>query len=94
MLRKLSMEEVKGNSSRKNSDVSDILEILFGLVFLFLKNSLIMCWISAKIVPCLLREKHKANHVSMCQGLLRRLKRDPEFLSKIVTVDEVWVYKI
>jgi hypothetical protein len=40
----------------------------------------------------LVHEEQKGNRVSMHQDLQGRLERGPEFLLKIVTGDETWVY--
>jgi hypothetical protein len=47
---------------------------------------------AAKFMPSLLSEEQKENHVSTCQGLQERLETDPEFFSKMITGDEMWVY--
>jgi hypothetical protein len=36
--------------------------------------------------------KEKKNCVNMCQDLHVRFERNPKFLSKITTGDEMWVY--
>lgn len=43
-------------------------------------------------MPNLLSEQ-KESHVSMCQGLQESLETDPEFFSKVITGDELWVYE-
>jgi hypothetical protein len=43
-------------------------------------------------MPHLLSEEHKENHVNTCQDLQESLERDPEFLSQVITGDEMWVY--
>jgi hypothetical protein len=37
--------------------------------------------IAAKVVPHVLSEEHKENHVNTCQELQESLERDPKFLS-------------
>jgi hypothetical protein len=44
-------------------------------------------------VSHLLSEEEEKDLVSMCQPLQGRLGRDSEFCLKIVTGDEMWVYK-
>jgi hypothetical protein len=58
-----------------------------------LKDNLNMCQMTAKFVPHLPNEQQKDNHVNTCKDLQGRLKRDPEFLSNIITGDEMWVYR-
>ena len=45
-------------------------------------------------LPCLSRimGEQKENHVSVCTELKDRLHTDPDFMAKIVTGDESWVY--
>jgi len=45
----------------------------------------------AKIMPSRPSEERE-DHVNTCPGLQKRLETDPEFLSKIITGDETWVY--
>jgi hypothetical protein len=47
---------------------------------------------ATKLVPCLLGELQKEIHVSTCQDIPERFKRDPEFFLKIMTTgDETWI---
>ena len=39
-----------------------------------------------------LKEQRFAHRVQVCQDLLDHLENDKEFLSKIITGDESWVY--
>jgi hypothetical protein len=48
--------------------------------------------IAAKFVPQLSNDEQKENPANTCQDLQEKLERDPEFLSKIITGDETWVY--
>jgi len=54
------------------------------------KDNLNMHWIVTKCIPCLLSEK-KEKCVSTCQDRQERPERNPEFLSRIITGDEMWV---
>jgi hypothetical protein len=51
-----------------------------------------MRWIATKFIPCPPSEKQKENCVNRCQDSQERLQRNPEFLSKIITGDEMWVH--
>ncbi len=48
--------------------------------------------ICAKLVPKNLSVEQKANRLEMCQDLLGRLKIEPNFLDKVITGDESWVF--
>ena len=48
--------------------------------------------IAAKFVPCLMTSDQQAHHVQVCQDLLDHSENDKEFLSKIITGNESWVY--
>ena len=46
----------------------------------------------AKFVPRLMTSDQQAHCVQVCQDLLDHSENDKEFLSKIITGDESWVY--
>ena len=48
--------------------------------------------VAAKFVPRLMTSNQKAHRVLVCQDLLDHSENDKEFLSKIITSDESWVY--
>ena len=48
--------------------------------------------IAAKFVPRLMTSDQQAHRVQVCQDLLDHSENDKEFLSKIITGDESWVY--
>jgi len=48
--------------------------------------------ICAKLVPKNLSVEQKANRLEICQDLLGRLEIEPNFLHKIITGDEAWVF--
>ena len=48
--------------------------------------------IAAKFVPCLMTSDQQDHRVQVCQDLLDHSENDEEFLSKIITGDESWVY--
>jgi len=51
-----------------------------------------MCHGSAKFVPHLLTDDQKENHVEISQELLANANSNENFLNKIITGDETWVY--
>jgi len=48
--------------------------------------------IAAKFVPRLLTPKQKEHLVAICQALRQHALDDPSFMSRVITVDESWVY--
>ena len=46
----------------------------------------------AKLVPKNLSVEQKANRLEICQDLLGRLEIEPNFLHKVITGDESWVF--
>jgi len=48
--------------------------------------------ICAKLVPKNLSVEQKANRLEICQDLLGRLESEPDFLDKVITGDESWVF--
>ena len=57
-----------------------------------LMEELKMHRVAAKFVPRLMTSDQQAHRVQVCQDLLDLSENDKEFLSKIITVDESWVY--
>jgi len=51
-----------------------------------------MHYVSAKFVPRLLTDDQKENRVEISQELLASANGNENFLKKIVTGDETWVY--
>jgi hypothetical protein len=48
--------------------------------------------ICAKLVPKALSLEQKANRVEICEDLQGRLQIEPNFLDKVITDDESWVF--
>lgn len=61
-------------------------------VYIILTEHLDMRRVAAKLVPRLLTIEQKTNRVSICQDLLSRSIEDPNFVNRIITGDESWVY--
>jgi len=57
-----------------------------------LTDRLHMQIICAKLVPKNLSVEQKANQLEICQDLLGRLEVEPNFLDKVITGDESWVF--
>jgi histone-lysine N-methyltransferase SETMAR len=48
--------------------------------------------IAAKFVPRLLSNDQKEHRVAVCRELRDQARDDPNFISKVITGDESWVY--
>jgi len=48
--------------------------------------------VAAKFVPRLLTQGQKNTRLILCQELKNQIESDPDFLSKVITVDESWCY--
>jgi hypothetical protein len=48
--------------------------------------------ISVMFVPSLLTDEQKQRCVSVCLELLDEVRNDQNFLSRVITGDETWVY--
>ena len=57
-----------------------------------LTDRLHMQKICSKLVPKNLSVEQKANRLEICQDLLGRLEIEPNFLDKVITGDESWVF--
>jgi len=49
--------------------------------------------ICAKLVPKILSNEQKDNRVLVSQELLDRVTSEPDFLQRVITGDETWVFK-
>jgi len=57
-----------------------------------LTDHLHMRKICTKLVPKNLSVEQNANRLEICQDMLGRLKIEPNFLDKVITGDESWVF--
>jgi len=48
--------------------------------------------IAAKFVPRLLNNEQRDNQVQVCTELQNAVRHDPNFLSRVITGDESWLY--
>ena len=46
-----------------------------------------------KMVPKLLSDDHKEHRVNVCRNILETTDEEPEFLGKVITGDETWVFQ-
>lgn len=73
-------------------DVCDIVGMSYGTVQRILADVLYMRRIAAKFVPRLLGDEQKQHRLAICRQLREKTKDDPNFITKIITGDEVWLY--
>jgi hypothetical protein len=58
-----------------------------------LTDHLHMRKICARVVPKHLSVEQKANRLEICQNLLERLEIEPNFLDKVITGEESWMFE-
>ena len=61
------------------------------IVYQILTQHLNIRKVCANVVPKNLTTEQKANGRDVCLDLLDRLKREPEFFSRVITRDESWI---
>ena len=72
-------------------DVCETVGLSYGTVQRILADNLNMRRISARLVPRLLSDDLKAHRVAVCRELQQQARDDPNFISNIITGDEIWV---
>lgn len=82
---------VRANRHLTVRELAEECGISVGFCYEILTKRLKMHRIAAKLVPRLLTDEQKTHHVQVCQELLDR-SEDENFLSRIITGDELWVY--
>lgn len=83
---------VRANRRLTIRELAEECEISVGSCHEILTEKLKMHRVAAKFVPRLMTDDQKANRVQVCQELLDRSEEDENFLSRIITGDESWVY--
>ena len=66
--------------------------IAYGSCQRILADELNMRRIAAKFVPRLLNNDQRDRRVQVCTELQEAVRHDPNFLSRVITGDESWVY--
>ena len=66
--------------------------ISVGSCYEILTPKLMMHRVAAKFVTRLMTDDQKTNRVRICKELVHRSEEDENFLSRIITSDESWVY--
>ena len=77
----------------KVEEIGNALHISHGSVSTILHDRLGMRKLTARWVPKSLSDEQVATRASVCSALLKRFRsKEDDFLSRLVTVDETWVY--
>lgn len=72
--------------------IADMMHISYGSVEDIIHNDLGYRKVAAKWIPRVLHEEQMSHRVVMCQQWITRLRREPNFLDKVVTCDESWFH--
>ena len=83
---------VRANRRLTVRELAEKCGISVGSCHNILTEELKMHRVAAKFVPRLMTSDQQAHCVQVCQDLLDHSENDKEFLSKIITGDESWVY--
>ncbi len=73
--------------------IADRMNLNYGTVFQMVTEDLMMRKVCAKFVPKVLTDDQKQRRVAVAQEMLERLQVEPNFLDKVVTGDETWVFE-
>ncbi|XP_046395759.1 protein GVQW3-like [Ischnura elegans] len=73
--------------------IADGMNLNYGTVFQMVNEDLMMRKVCAKLVPKVLTDDQKQRRVAVAQEMLERLQVEPNFLDKVVTEDETWVFE-
>ena len=84
---------IHGNHRLTVREVADKVGISIGSCHQILTAKLQLHRVHAKVVPRLLTDDQKENHVEISQELLANANGNENFLKKIITGDETWVYE-
>jgi hypothetical protein len=85
-------EVIREDRRRMIQDVCNILVLLYGTCQRILSDELDMRRIAAKFVPRLLTDDQKQRRLEVCMERKEQVRNGPDFLSKVVTGDESWIY--
>jgi hypothetical protein len=85
-------EAILADRRRTIHDVCEIVGVSYGTVQSILSDDLNMRRIAVKFVPRLLSNDQKEHRIAVCGELRDQARDDPNFISKVITGDESWVY--
>ena len=83
---------IQEDSHLSTRKIASLLNISKSSVSLILKDSLQMRRVSSTWVPHFLTRKQMQNRVKVCQEVLAVIEEQPDFLDRVITVDESWVH--
>ncbi|UYV64790.1 hypothetical protein LAZ67_3001980 [Cordylochernes scorpioides] len=91
---KLKIKElIKSNRRISIKDLSLETGLSVGLCHQIVTKDLDMIWTSSKFVPRILTEEQKEVRMDVCKNMVEMTRTDPEWMQKIITGDETWVYQ-
>ncbi|UYV77659.1 hypothetical protein LAZ67_15001841 [Cordylochernes scorpioides] len=91
---KLKKEElIKYNRRFSIKDLSSETGLSVGLCLQIVTKDLDMIRTSSKFVPRILTEEQKEVRMDVCKNMVEMTRTDPEWMQKIITGDETWVYQ-
>ncbi|UYV77691.1 hypothetical protein LAZ67_15001959 [Cordylochernes scorpioides] len=81
-------------ANRRNTvrEVAEDINILIGSYHSIFINDLGMRRVAAKFVPKLLNCDQKQHRMNIANEMLDSVRNDPNFLQRVITSDEAWVY--
>jgi len=85
-------ELIRQDRRRTIRDIAEEVEVGCGTCQRVLTEELGMHRVAAKFVPRILAADQKQQHVNVCTELRQFASDDKTVLSKVITVDESWVY--
>ena len=86
-------EKVRNDRRLTVRMIADELSMNSERVWRIITEDLGMRKVCAKMVPRLLNDGQKENHVQVCQDILKQLEITPDLLSRVVTGDESWIFE-
>ncbi|UYV72680.1 hypothetical protein LAZ67_10000284 [Cordylochernes scorpioides] len=91
---KLKIKElIKSNRRISIKDLSSETGLSVGLCHQIVTKDLDMIRTSSKFVPRILTEEQKEFRLDVCKNMVEMTRTDPEWMQKIITGDETWVYQ-
>ncbi|UYV63689.1 hypothetical protein LAZ67_2005309 [Cordylochernes scorpioides] len=91
---KLKIKElIKSNRIISIKDLSSETGLSVGLCHQIVTKDLDMIRTSSKFVPRILTEEQKEVRMDVCKNMIEMTRTDPEWMQKIITGDETWVYQ-
>ena len=74
------------------AEMADLFDVSSGTIFTILTDHLEMRRVAAHWIPRLLTENDKTKRVQLSKTFLWRYSHEKDFLDRIVTTDETWLY--